>query len=105
MKKNKFWRESNLQSIAKVLELDITRQDSAIFHIIALVNHSCLKNCSQQVIGDYVFLLANRDIKMGEELFISYIDPMSPLEMRKVMFKNFEFQCFCDMCLTQEKMI
>ena len=60
---------------------------------MALVNHSCEKNCSQQVIGDYVFLLANRDIAKNEELFISYIDPTSPLEMRKLLFKNFDFSC------------
>ena len=45
------------------------------------------------MIGDYVFLLANRDIAKDEELFISYIDPTSPLEMRKLLFKNFDFSC------------
>ena len=105
MKRNQFQRESNVQSIAKVLELEKAKQDSALFHIMALVNHSCVKNCSHQVIGDYMFLMAIRDIKEGEELFISYIDPLSPLEMRKALFKNFEFECKCEMCQVQEKIM
>lgn len=83
MQRNKYFRESNLETIRHMLQIAQSRYDSALFHTLALFNHSCLSNCTNQIIGDFCFVLANRDIPSGEELTISYIDGTLPLAVRR----------------------
>ena len=42
--------------------------------------------------------MATKDIAEGEELSIAYVDPLSPVKMRKQVFKGFGFDCSCSLC-------
>ncbi|KAL0206813.1 hypothetical protein P9112_012524 [Eukaryota sp. TZLM1-RC] len=69
---------------------------------MSLFNHSCSPNCTYFFIGDFMFVYATLDIEKGEELFISYIDTLQPLNDRAKQLKNFSegtgFTCHCQRC-------
>lgn len=99
MARNKYFRESNLATIKHHLQIKGPSHDSALFHTLALFNHSCMNNCTNQVIGDFCLVMANQDIPKDEELSISYIDSSLPLAVRKQLFGNFDFMCACELCV------
>jgi SET domain-containing protein len=37
-----------------------------------LINHSCAPNCDAEVEGDQIWIIANRDIREGEEITFNY---------------------------------
>ena len=48
--------------------------------------------------------IAKRDIAPGEELFITYVNPMLPVRARQQELKGWGFgKCSCDRCVEEEK--
>lgn len=71
---------------------------------LATANHSCDPNAELECDGRHVQLVALREIKEGEEIFISYIDENEPLEVRKEMLEErYFFTCGCQRCMREEK--
>ncbi|KAL9226189.1 hypothetical protein vseg_002030 [Gypsophila vaccaria] len=70
----------------------------------SFINHSCVPNVRRVHIGDYVVVLASRDIKAGEEVTFAYYDVLSPLNKRKEMAKAWGFTCRCKRCKHEEQM-
>ncbi|XP_012944230.1 uncharacterized protein LOC101858898 [Aplysia californica] len=78
-------------------------QFAALCPLHACSNHSCLNNaevCDLDINGrPGVQMIARRDIKKGEEIFITYIDTSMPKTLRKAwLFKSFNFWCQCKRC-------
>jgi len=71
----------------------------------AFVNHSCDPNLS--ISNNYNHEMrweAEKEIGQDEEMFVSYIDPMLPLdERREILFNRFNFWCHCALCKKQEE--
>ena len=71
----------------------------------AMTNHSCDPNCefTSSEGGRYIREFATRDIKEGEELTISYLEPDDLLkdaeERKDLLFESFGFECVCRRCL------
>ena len=73
---------------------------SGMFPEQTLLNHSCRPNCLNCFRGLEVLLVANRDIKCGEELTINYIDLIKPVwERRALLEERSQFTCGCDRCV------
>ncbi|KAK9750746.1 hypothetical protein RND81_02G218600 [Saponaria officinalis] len=70
----------------------------------SFINHSCIPNVRRVHIGDYVIVLASREIKAGEEITFAYFDVLSPLNKRKEMAKSWGFNCRCKRCKHEEQM-
>ena len=66
---------------------------------ICLVNHACYRNASRYFMGDFAFLHATRPIRKGEEIFISYTNPMDPYSHRQRALKGHGFECACTFCI------
>ncbi|CAI5466348.1 unnamed protein product [Closterium sp. Yama58-4] len=66
----------------------------------ALTLALCCCDTWQDVDGRAV-LLASRDIKKGEQVFISYVEESLPLEERKEALADYGFVCRCDLCVAQ----
>ena len=67
----------------------------------ALLNHSCEYNATVRFgdRGDGMEVVPIRPIKRGEEILISYIDELLPLEERRAMLKEqYFFTCSCLRC-------
>ena len=60
-------------------------------------NHSCDPNCFYYGIANMLIVKTIKDIKKGEELTVSYIEP-KPAYMRKNELSKWEFICECKYC-------
>lgn len=69
---------------------------------IANANHACLANAVRSFIGDLIILRAAKDIKIGEEITISYQNPAPLLEDRqRVLVSSWGFRCDCLLCTSE----
>uniref|UniRef100_A0A670IDR3 SET and MYND domain containing 3 n=1 Tax=Podarcis muralis TaxID=64176 RepID=A0A670IDR3_PODMU len=74
------------------------------FLSMSLLNNSCDPNCVIVFEGPRLHLRSIRDIEMGEELTISYIETMMPTPDRQQHLKRqYCFECDCPMCHSQSK--
>eukprot|EP00798_Chlamydomonas_sp_ICE-L_P005546 gene5546-4181_t len=68
----------------------------------SLFNHSCLPNSTYFNVGDVMFISTTRDVEAGEELRLSYLDPMEPFEERTRTLAGWNsgngFECDCARC-------
>ncbi|XP_076470166.1 protein-lysine N-methyltransferase SMYD4-like [Babylonia areolata] len=76
---------------------------AGMFPVHACLNHSCDNNAevsNGELDGHFgVQVTAKRDIKKGEEIFITYIDTALPRMLRRAwLFKSFNFWCRCRRC-------
>jgi hypothetical protein len=63
------------------------------------MNHSCNANAKITFDGTLAVLRARKDIKQGEQVFISYLQNYMPKVVRQESLqKMFYFQCNCDWC-------
>ena len=60
-------------------------------------NHSCEPNCFYFGIANMLIVKAIKDIKKGEELTVSYIEP-KPMALRKNELLKWDFTCDCKYC-------
>lgn len=85
---------------------------SAIFNVLCSINHSCDPNTVIEDDNPYnkdrpYRLIAARDIKEGEQLFISYLDLennelFNNVEYRRKYLKgHYLFDCNCTRCLSE----
>jgi len=72
---------------------------SALYATIARANHSCVPNASVEHGQDAeAMLLASRDIKRGEQIFISYVDEQNSKSERRQELRDHAFVCQCERC-------
>ncbi|KAM6220009.1 histone-lysine N-methyltransferase SMYD3 isoform 2-T2 [Rhynchocyon petersi] len=75
-----------------------------LYPSMSLLNHSCDPNCSIVFNGPHLLLRAVRDIEVGEELTICYLDMLMTSEERKKQLRDqYCFDCDCVRCRTQDK--
>ena len=74
----------------------------AIFLDTARINHSCVPNAENTFrdrITDTNVVIANQDIKEGDEITISYINRLLPLATRReILMEQWGFRCQCPAC-------
>ncbi|CZR65767.1 uncharacterized protein PAC_15667 [Phialocephala subalpina] len=71
--------------------------------IMALANHSCSPNAVVVFDGRTASFRALRELKEGEEIFISYIDPISTRDKRRQeLQQRYFFECKCEKCTKDE---
>jgi hypothetical protein len=82
-------------------EKDITLVHSAVYDHISRVNHSCAPNSAHtfSVASFSGQLRAVRNIKKGEEIFVSYCDIDVPTAARQKKLEPYGFQCACRSCI------
>ncbi|KAJ5711421.1 hypothetical protein N7488_005577 [Penicillium malachiteum] len=65
----------------------------------ALINHSCDYNATVGFDGEELFIKAIKPIKKHEQIFISYIDTTTPLQVRRSeLSERYYFTCACPKC-------
>ncbi|NWS12841.1 SMYD3 methyltransferase, partial [Pachyramphus minor] len=75
-----------------------------LYPSMSLLNHSCDPNCVIVFEGYQLLLRSVRDIQIGEELTISYIESLMPTsERQKQLVRQYCFECDCLLCQNQEK--
>nr|XP_047909116.1 histone-lysine N-methyltransferase SMYD3 [Anser cygnoides] len=75
-----------------------------LYPSMSLLNHSCDPNCVIVFEGYQLLLRSVREIQIGEELTISYIESLMPTsERQKQLMRQYCFECDCHLCQDQEK--
>ncbi|KAJ7425210.1 SET and MYND domain containing 3 [Willisornis vidua] len=75
-----------------------------LYPSMSLLNHSCDPNCVIVFEGYQLLLRSVREIQIGEELTISYIESLMPTsERQKQLLRQYCFECDCLLCQNQEK--
>ncbi|BDA46351.1 probable histone-lysine N-methyltransferase SMYD3 at N-terminal half [Coccomyxa sp. Obi] len=77
----------------------------AMYSLISRLNHSCRSNTAYHFkAGGAIVVRAVVDIDPGEELCISYLDPIQPLSRREEdLRQRFCFVCSCDRCASERQ--
>ena len=72
-----------------------------LIEIHSRINHSCNPNCVSSNDGIDAFLIALREIKIDEEITVSYTDSSKPrFDRHEHLRNNFFFDCKCNLCST-----
>ncbi|CAO3618604.1 unnamed protein product [Cunninghamella blakesleeana] len=83
-------------------KFNINNQDGGLYLIHSHINHNCYPNVSIDHAdqSNYkVMVRAIRDIKAGEQLFETYVNPRWDKETRQnYLSKSYMFDCKCDRC-------
>ncbi|EOA98398.1 SET and MYND domain-containing protein 3, partial [Anas platyrhynchos] len=75
-----------------------------LYPSMSLLNHSCDPNCVIIFEGYQLLLRSVREIQIGEELTISYIESLMPTsERQKQLMRQYCFECDCHLCQDHEK--
>lgn len=80
---------------------------SALYHLTSLMNHDCEPNAAIIIdhaeLGNKAAIIAERDIKQGEDITISYIDQQSIVQERQALLETiYGFTCRCARCRREE---
>lgn len=78
-------------------KIAITELCYGLYINCSFFNHSCNPNCFYFGIANMVIVKAIKDIKKGEELTVSYIEP-KPMALRKNELLKWDFICNCKYC-------
>lgn len=81
-----------------------TDEQIGLFPKIARINHSCRPNTSyywSKKLNRRV-VYASREIKKGEEFFVSYIGLLSTHEERQNRLNRYGFKCTCEACAAKQ---
>ncbi len=78
-------------------KLGYTELGTGVFATLSLFNHSCVPNCEVMPLGGKMAVLAQRPIKPGEELMVSYVRHFAQRYIRQLPGEH-SFQCDCLGC-------
>ncbi|KAG6011343.1 hypothetical protein E4U41_005532, partial [Claviceps citrina] len=65
---------------------------------LAMANHSCVPNATLLFMGRKAVLRAERPIREGDEIEISYTDYTNPISRRRMALEPYGFTCQCPRC-------
>ena len=76
---------------------------TGIYKTASMINHSCDPNCIALFNGPDICVRSIKEINPGDELFLTYVSLISPLEVRQSDLKEgYMFDCKCDVCTGQQ---
>lgn len=85
---------------------NINNVDGNMYLTQSHLNHSCEPNVDVKNVGrtQGISVRAKRDIKTGEELFTTYVNPEHQLDDRRYNLRvNWGFNCNCTRCKREER--
>lgn len=77
---------------------------SGLWWLPSFINHSCLPNACALDVGEAMFVHASADIQAGEEITMSYSNPLLPLMLREKACRSWGFQCDCKRCIFERSL-
>ena len=99
----------NLDILIKKISLNgfyFNKTDIALFYSGTFFNHSCKPNVIYKEINNKMHFVALQNIKVGQELCISYISKLNiPYHLRSFELNNWNFMCDCKLCSLEKFLI
>lgn len=92
--------EDRLRTNSFVISLEEPMDHHALFTQMSRLNHACRPNCVYQfdrrTLTHKVYTI--QDVEPGQELTISYIEPVATYEERRKILQTWGFNCSCSAC-------
>lgn len=83
---------------------ELSHLGTAVYPNVALINHNCLPNTIITFKGTSAQIRAVKDMKPGDEVFISYIDLLYPTDDRNNRLReSYYFTCDCHECQSRSQ--
>lgn len=83
---------------------ELSHLGTAVYPNVALLNHSCLPNAIITFKGTAAHIRVVKDMKPGDEVFISYIDLLYPTDDRNLRLReSYFFTCDCQECQSRSQ--
>lgn len=85
----------------------LDNEGSALYALQSACNHSCEPNAKAHFLHNNfkLSMIAQRDIAVGEEILVSYLDDCTLASSRytrqKILMGNYLFKCTCSKCLAE----
>eukprot|EP00667_Euglena_gracilis_P009170 EG_transcript_9299 len=87
-----------------LLDEDLQPVGSGLFLLAAALNHSCAPNAAVVFEGPRLLVQTTRDIAVGEEITISYVEVAASTDVRQEQLKSrYFFDCSCELCQDVER--
>ncbi|CAA0816080.1 Histone-lysine N-methyltransferase ATXR2 [Striga hermonthica] len=87
-------------------DYSISCEGTAFFPLQSCMNHSCIPNAKafkrEEDKDGQATIIAERPIRKGEEITISYIDEDLPYKERQESLADYGFTCKCPKCIEEE---
>ncbi|PVG03765.1 hypothetical protein CPB86DRAFT_722623 [Serendipita vermifera] len=71
---------------------------SALYLLPSYLKHSCIPNSTRDMFGDVMVIRARSNIAKGEEITVTYVNPLLPYPLRQVALSKWIDQCNCLLC-------
>ncbi|KAF2452950.1 hypothetical protein BDY21DRAFT_382435 [Lineolata rhizophorae] len=95
-------RVADAPSILSVFQANCMpfRAGGGVYAVASRFNHACMPNVAFAWNDNIqkLTLHAARDVRAGEELFVSYCDELQPKEVRAWSLAHYGFACECEVC-------
>ncbi|QPH04223.1 hypothetical protein C2857_001057 [Epichloe festucae Fl1] len=92
--------EDRLRTNSFIISLEEPMDHHALFTQTSRMNHACRPNCVYQfdrrTLTHKVYTI--QDVEPGQELTISYIEPIATYEERRRIIQTWGFNCSCSAC-------
>ena len=77
------------------------QEERGVWYVPSFINHSCLPSVHQRFIGDISIIQANTELKVNQEITLSYIyvykyDGVD--ERKRELRERWGFNCMCELC-------
>lgn len=75
-----------------------------VYPLASHINHSCEPNVRYELDPKYgIKIFSRKDIKEGEQLFLTYVNPLHPVALRRRALRvNYGFSCQCKRCCQEQ---
>ncbi|CCF56998.1 hypothetical protein KAFR_0B07000 [Kazachstania africana CBS 2517] len=86
-------------------KFNINQISNQVYQLTSLANHSCEPNARYEIDSKLELkVYARRKIKPGEEIFLTYVNPLHGVNLRRRELRvNWGFLCKCSRCLKELK--
>ncbi|KAI6084462.1 hypothetical protein F4821DRAFT_261983 [Hypoxylon rubiginosum] len=94
------WSTNNVGLVTGRIGLLDGQEHTGVFLTHPRINHSCVPNTTWSVddVRKTIKVTAIRDIAVGEEITISYINTERPSHIRKADLERYSLECLCKAC-------
>lgn len=77
---------------------------SGLFYYSSFLSHSCTPNTHIFGLGNFMFIISEKNIKKNEELTTFYVENDKEFSRRQIdLYLNYGFQCECELCKIEKE--
>ena len=89
-----------------IQDIELQSVGVALYPTISFINHSCNPNAFLCHNGPKGSIIVYKDLKEGDQIFVSYVETLETREgRRESLMKEYFFECLCDVCESKVRIV